>query len=161
MNSSKDLGPWAVPTESDQENARSGYGCPQLGRLASEESRRMHASQGQLEAEMQMDATGHKQLGVSALLLVGVFCPVALLEEGMHVLELTSWRIWKPPVGQNSISFWSFLATLPWFSPIRDHSSFPPWGDFVVQNVTHECFVVRLLRCDEMSFPSNVSWAVL
>lgn len=53
----------------------------------------MHASPGWVEIESQMDATGHKHLGTDTPLLVGVFCPVALLEKGMHVLELPSWRI--------------------------------------------------------------------
>lgn len=161
MNSFKDIGSWAAPTGSSQENTRSGCGCPELGGLPSEETRRTCASQGQVEIEPRMDATGCKQLGINTPLLAGVFHPVALLEKGMHVLELMSWRIWKPPVGQNSISCWSFLATLQWLSPIRDYSSFPPWGDFVVWSVTHECFIMRLLRCDKMLFPSNVRWALL
>ena len=81
INSFKDVGPLAALTGSSQEKARSGCGCPELGRLPSEETRRMGASQSQVEIEPQMDVTGHKQLGINAPLLVGVFRPVALLEK--------------------------------------------------------------------------------
>lgn len=43
--------------------------------------------------EPQRDASGHKQLGIHAPFSIRVFHPVALLEKGIHVLELTSWRI--------------------------------------------------------------------
>lgn len=49
MNAFKDMGPRGASTGSSQENTRKGCDCSELGRLPSEETRRMCASQGQVE----------------------------------------------------------------------------------------------------------------